>query len=274
MLPLGVSNTSCTPRLGVPPSQRRSDAPKGAMKCFACGNPSGLNGVGLEDHQAGPERVSLCPMCHCCVHLDFAGQLGAGRMVWLPEIPQKVLNNLALAYFLASRQLESDLENDDLRKYVTSARELFQGIERRGESVESVLAHGDKSLMKDERDPRKAGIQRHKRRQLSDPAFFAGLILHARKSTGMASAAIAKQLDGVRFLPNIDAFDVYVGQVLECLPASAGPAGWLQQGTLILASRAQSFGEQEETHFSGESEIDAGGSAGEGPVPSDDRLMV
>ncbi|MCZ8257600.1 MAG: hypothetical protein O9327_18290 [Polaromonas sp.] len=195
-------------------------------------------------------------------------------MVWLPEIPQKVLNNMALAYFMASRQLEDDLENDDLRKYVTSARELFQGIERRGESVEAVLAHGDKALMKDERDPRKATVQRQKRRQLSDPAFFAGLILHARKSTGMVPAAISKQIDGVRFLPNIDAFDGYVIKVLENVSISNGPSGWLQKGAVHLASRAAAQGDVEEAHFSAEPDADSQGESTTASHPSTDDLMV
>ena len=218
---------------------------------MACGNPGGEGGAGLEWHKSSREGSRLCPICHCCVHLDVAGQLSAGRMVWLPEIPQAILNNLALAYFVASHQLEKDLDNDDLRKYVTSARDLFGGIERRGESVEQVLAHGDQALMKDERDPRKVNIQRQKRRQLSDPSFFAGLILQARRSTSHDAEAIAKQIDGVRFLPSIDAFEGYTAIVAAALPKGQGPATWLQKGAVLLASRDQGV-EEGDGDFSGE----------------------
>lgn len=255
MLPLGVSNTLCAPTLGASSKKSCDEDRQGPLRCFACGNPSGVDGAGLEWHKAGTKKVRLCPMCHCCVHLDVAGQLAAGRMVWLPEIPQSILNNMALAYFMATRRLESDPENDDLRKYVTSARELFQGIDRRGESIEAVLAHGDKVLMKDERDPRKANLQRQKRRQLSDPSFFAGLILHAKRSANASAAIIAKQIEGVRFVPSIDAFEGYTSLVLEGMPQREGPSSWLSKGRQ-LADHEVNDSAGRDAQFSGASDDD------------------
>ena len=174
-------------------------------------------------------------------------------MLWLPELSQEVLNNMALAYFMATRQLERDLENDELRKYVTSARELFQGIERRGESVEAVLAHGDKTLMKEERDPRKASVQRQKRRHLSDPSFLAGLILHAKKHPEYSSVDIARKLEGVRFLPDIDVFEYYAEAVLANLDVESGPSTWLRKGSQLLNARG-ALQEETNAQFSAEDE--------------------
>ncbi|MDD3288825.1 MAG: type IV secretion protein DotN [Alphaproteobacteria bacterium] len=47
------------------------------------------------------EPVTLCMFCEQCFSLDSVGAMGSGVLIWLPEISQADLNNLARAIYVA-----------------------------------------------------------------------------------------------------------------------------------------------------------------------------
>ena len=40
--------------------------------------------------------VTTCPLCHQVFHLPSISSLKGGKMIWLPELPQSLLNNLCI----------------------------------------------------------------------------------------------------------------------------------------------------------------------------------
>lgn len=47
--------------------------------------------------------VTACKICHACHHLGLAGMNGGGTMIYLPEVPQHVLNQFLRILFVYDR---------------------------------------------------------------------------------------------------------------------------------------------------------------------------
>lgn len=74
--------------------------------CICCGFKSEkyqkilfLNG---DPHDHAPENLrTACIYCNQCFHLDAVAEMKSGVLIWLPEIPQHVLHNIARAIYVA-----------------------------------------------------------------------------------------------------------------------------------------------------------------------------
>tara|TARA_B100000686_G_scaffold353746_1_gene460622 strand:- start:1983 stop:2678 length:696 start_codon:yes stop_codon:yes gene_type:complete len=47
------------------------------------------------------DYVTACTYCHQCFHLDEIPRMQSGALIWLPEIDQAALNNIARAIYIA-----------------------------------------------------------------------------------------------------------------------------------------------------------------------------
>ncbi len=78
---------------------------------------------------------TLCPLCHQVFHLPIAATTSGGTIIWLPEIPQAVLNLICIGIFVAMRTPGS--------KWAGTARNLFSALEGRRTFVEQYLGKCD-----------------------------------------------------------------------------------------------------------------------------------
>ncbi|GAB5389882.1 MAG: hypothetical protein Alpg2KO_28500 [Alphaproteobacteria bacterium] len=74
--------------------------------CLFCGFQSvkyqELHHVNHDHTNHAPENLAtICSMCHMTFHIGRAGLLGEAELVWLPEMPQQMLNHTARAIFIA-----------------------------------------------------------------------------------------------------------------------------------------------------------------------------
>ena len=56
---------------------------------------------GNSKNEADSNMVTTCIFCHQCFNLDSVAAMGSGVLIWLPEISQPDLNNLARAVYIA-----------------------------------------------------------------------------------------------------------------------------------------------------------------------------
>lgn len=75
--------------------------------------------------------VTACPLCHQCHHIGFAGIVGGGIMIWLPEMTQVDLHHLCRAIFLATR--------DASDKYYGAASAIYSSLEARTQYLEEYI---------------------------------------------------------------------------------------------------------------------------------------
>lgn len=81
-----------------------------------------------------PENlVTACPLCHQCAHLGLSGVHSSGVIVYVPEVSQADLNNMARACFVA-------VHNGG--KHEQAARDLYTALERRSEVIEEYFGPG------------------------------------------------------------------------------------------------------------------------------------
>lgn len=247
MLSLGVSPQRCRPQRSRLGSGRELASDGAKLSCKACGAPGGAGGKLLDDHIiSGQKKALLCPLCHSCVHLDFAGEMRAGRIVWLPELSQEMLNVICLASFVAIRskpkQGEGALKDaTEAQALLTQVTRLYKCFEKRAEAVEAFLgADSPRSPMP--------------RRELSNPAYVATLILHAKAKSQLSAAVFSRRLDGLRLLPDPRAFEPYINAVSK-LPEMRNPlstwAHLVKQERLELDAKAALSAEREPTEEAG-----------------------
>jgi len=103
-LALGVRLTSGAEKAS--PSQQKSLVEKAQKRddfsCRFCGFQAkqyqrAIPWVGAGD----PPLATVCTFCEQCLNLERAGVVGAGLLLWLPEISQIDLNHLARAIYVA-----------------------------------------------------------------------------------------------------------------------------------------------------------------------------
>lgn len=65
--------------------------------------------------------TTCCPLCHQCFHLPTVEAYKGGKMIWLPEIPQNILNNLCIHIFIAMKTKDN-----------SSAQTMYTDLSERG----------------------------------------------------------------------------------------------------------------------------------------------
>lgn len=249
MLNLAVSTQRCIPGKDV------LDAEPRPQQCGTCGAPGGAKGELLEKHIVAKGKARyLCPLCHACLHLDIAGRLKAGRIVWLPELSQEQVNLLCLASFVAAGRAGVYRKDADTKAMIDHVMRLYRTFEKRAEAVELFLGgNAAQSLMP--------------RHTLSTPTHVASLIVSAQREAKLDARTMARRLEGLRLLPNPRAFDSYVSKVSRLTGSEYPVNSWMQLVKQHLdaanaASEAEAALETATTeHF------DAGPDADDAPYP-------
>lgn len=153
---------------------------------------------GMEEHKfEGIGTRSVCPICHCSLHLDIAGQKNAGIMIWAPEFSQAEVNSLVSIIFAAVF-----LRNTVPEGTLATMMNVYRTLESRAQRVEEFF--GGKNGMFNARDP----------------LFLAQQIQHARAalhSQKLSSTEFGERLDGLRFLAVPSAFKKYIRGVAHVL---------------------------------------------------------
>lgn len=238
MLNLSVSTQPCIPGRSAP------DAGPRPLVCSTCGAPGGKQGSLLEKHLVGGGKARyLCPLCHAVLHLDVAGKMKAGRIVWIPELTQAQLNVLSLSAFVALRKAGVHRDNPEVKAIAEHARRLYKSFEKRSEAVESFLGgNATKSPL-----PRSA---------MSTPTHVASLIVRAQRESKLDARTVAKRIDGLRLLPNPAAFDAYISQVSRIMSANFPVDQWTQAANDELDLSTKTLTESGSEHFDASADAD------------------
>jgi intracellular multiplication protein IcmJ len=146
--------------------------------------------------------VTSCIFCHQCFDLEKASQMNSGVLIWLPEIDQAELNNIARAIYVAR---------------------ISQGT----------MADAARSAL----DVLMARREDAKNRMATDDPFFLATVL--RDFLGPKNYAVrGEKLDGIRLLPldrrNISEGDLKFNQFPQILAywrSKDGPFGGIQPST-------------------------------------------
>lgn len=86
--------------------------------------------------------VTLCSFCHLCFHIGRAGMFQEAQLIWLPEIPQKTVNFIMPALYVAAR--------DTASPYSETAQVLISMLEERAALMfETQLASSDPTVLGD-----------------------------------------------------------------------------------------------------------------------------
>lgn len=237
MLNLSVSVKPC-----LPGRVMSNDQAKRPMRCEACGAPGGATGALLERHLVGANGEKfLCPLCHSCLHLDVAGRMRAGRVIWLPEMSQEQLNLMCLSMFVAIGKAGVYRKNTSTKGIVESSARLYHAFERRAESIELFLGGSAvKSLMP--------------RQSLSSPTYIASLLQRAQREAKLTPRQLAARVDGMRLLPAPKAFASYIDQVSRTVTAGFPVPSWTSRvEAVIAANEAKAQGKSDaDAHFDAE----------------------
>ena len=116
-----------------------------------------------------PPFATACTFCEQCMSLERAGIVGAGLLIWLPEIRQAELNHVVRAIYVA--RAAQDKDGEAIVTLATRALDVLTA--RRSEA---------------------------KKRLGSDDPLLLATIMHESLSDEERVAATAK-LDGIRLLP-------------------------------------------------------------------------
>jgi len=211
MLSLSISSKPCIPdrRQAIDPNVPRSKV------CEICGAPGGEHGELLEGHVVATGKTKhICPICHHCLHLDYAGMKKSGRIIWLPEVSQETLNLLSLAMFLVVQK--SAPAGDGPDELLVHAKNLYGTFRKRAEHVEVALGANVPAM---ERLGPKSN--------LSEPQHIASLMAYAKKATGMSERQMAERVQGMRFLPNPNYFARYTDAVGKIVDAAYPVSTWM-----------------------------------------------
>lgn len=125
------------------------------------------------DHNNFKENnlITVCPLCHQIFHLPSISSLKGGEIIWLPELPQEVLNNLCINLFLAQ----------ETKKYKEVSTSLLTELGKRKEIINEHLG-------------RKLGI--------ADAGVFAEALIALQNEP----EAIKNVQNNIRILPNSNRF--------------------------------------------------------------------
>lgn len=215
-LSVDVSSAQCPPVF----ASRESDKPaeRSTPSCACCEIYTAGWG---ESHQFDGSKKTLCPICHSCLHLDYAGMNKAGTMIWLPELTQVNLNVTCVLIFMT---LVSKPSGPVDKAFIERMKLLFKSFELRSQPL--VTQFGGKNTLFD----------------ASSPLFYA-------QQLSTLSPALRKDLsikiDGLRMLPSPEKFMPFIKaiqpQILAKYPMTSWPA--------LLESSKSKFAEEESGKF-------------------------
>jgi intracellular multiplication protein IcmJ len=168
---LGVRQT---PDAGKPPTAPpKTDVESALVRdnytCRFCGFRSKQYQRVIANPDGDPALVTSCTFCEQCLMLERAGITGAGLLIWLPEIEQPELNNIARAIYVARAD--------------------------KSEAAAPAAQHASRAL-----DALTARRAEAKKRLGSDDPMLLATIMHEALSAGEQKQA-ADKLKGVRLLP-------------------------------------------------------------------------
>lgn len=214
MLSLSVSSKPCLPER----KQALDAANPRPTACEICGAPGGHDGLLLERHLVSKDRVKhVCPICHHCLHLDFAGMKKSGRIIWLPELSQETLNLLSLSMFLVVKSTPPSQEKSDSTELLAHAKNLYGTLRKRAEHVEVALGANVNAFEK-----------MLPRSSLSEPQHIASLIVYAQRQAKLSELVMAKRVKGLRFLPNPNYFSRYIDALSLIVDKSYPVSTWME----------------------------------------------
>jgi hypothetical protein len=162
----------------------------------------------------------VCPLCHACLHLDIAGRMRAGKIIWLPELTQEELNILCLASFLAMRKAGVNRKHAETQAMCDQIARLYKTFDRRAEAVEGFLGE-DQALFA--------------RQTLSSPGYIASLIVSAQRESKLSPRIVAQRVEGLRLLPAPEAFEAYIGKVSRLVDTQFPVKSWMGRVASDLA---------------------------------------
>jgi intracellular multiplication protein IcmJ len=93
---------------------------------------------GNQNDHASDNLMTLCVFCHQCFHLDAVATMKSGVLIWLPEVSQAVLNNVARALYVA-RISQGDV--------ATQAKKIIDSLMARREEAKARLGTDDPAVM-------------------------------------------------------------------------------------------------------------------------------
>lgn len=226
MLSLSVSTQSCL--LGKTLSSGKSRP----QQCETCEAPGGERGELLDEHIVGAKGTKfLCQLCHSCLHLDVAGRMNAGRIIWLPELSQEELNILCLASFVTLRKAGVYRKHSPTQTMRDQIVRLYKTFEKRSEAVEQFLGGGQPPVS---------------RQALSNPTYVASLILRAQKDASLDARTVAKRVNGLRLLPYPQAFESYIAQVARIATSQYPVNTWMESVSAQMESAKMDRGDAEQ----------------------------
>jgi hypothetical protein len=188
---LGCSSSKCTPLYRSVKRKKFGGVSSIGGICDYCGVSVQL---GLELH----DGRKICPMCHCCFHLDHAGTKNAGIMIHVGEenLSQAQVNNICFLMFMTKIS-----DEDGIEKVRAESDRIYGLLENRSLGLGSIIMAG--SPNGGEATPQKKNLlQADFPLNVVSPSFFAQHI-----------AATSNQnicLEGVRFLPYPAPFSPWV----------------------------------------------------------------
>lgn len=103
-MPLVLANSSspCTPLWGRKPGPAKN----GVFAVSSLGGTCVYCGIsapcGMEHHtdEKTGRKVTVCPYCHGCLHLQEVSYVRAGTLIWAPSITQEALNLFCAGHFI------------------------------------------------------------------------------------------------------------------------------------------------------------------------------
>lgn len=76
--------------------------------------------------------VTICPLCHQCLHLNLAHTTNGGIVIWLPEFTQQELNYLCRSLFICMDCSPEEAQGAGFHKMALS---IYQALEAREQIV-------------------------------------------------------------------------------------------------------------------------------------------
>lgn len=203
-------------------------AQSGGVLCVYCGMDSP---VGMEQHVESKALLNCCPLCHCCRHLDVAGDNKAGVMIWLPEISQGQLNSTVTIIFALVGLSKVGDEIDAAT--AERLRTFYSILESRTQPIE-VFFNGKNEIF-----------------DASSPLWIAQQIRHSslallnkdvKTGNGGTVKLTRQELEfrqgGLRFLAHPQPFQKYIRGVAKRIVAS----GLAKQWATMLSEEADALG--------------------------------
>lgn len=95
---------------------------------------------GDHDDHSDENLITICPLCHATQHIGLAGQWRRIKLIWLPELPQQIVNLLGLYLQVAPY---ANLSAPDANFMVNPIKDLNKFLDHRCNRVKDILTTND-----------------------------------------------------------------------------------------------------------------------------------